>query len=317
MRRVDFIFIKTAIYSTIAAGLAYLVGSSTDFIAADIAAIWALISVRSTFHTAMRDTFIQILGTVIGGLVGLVAVQMFGFNLLIVLGLVIMSFIIGYAFKMGVEGSVIIGFTIIVITSNAFSLESTESRIFGVMLGSLLATFASLFTISGTPRSRAEDELVSIRKTNKELLDATAACLLFLSDIDKAKNEASQILKKVTSLTKKINLITDDVKDAISGAKWSPLMRKSDLEDVLSQLRVEYNDANLIKDMINTIIMSNEPLPIDTAMNISEKLQQPDNLDTTSIKINGKEFSTEQLILAADLIASAKKIKKNKKKKKT
>jgi uncharacterized membrane protein YgaE (UPF0421/DUF939 family) len=141
----DGTYARTAILASFAVVLAYTIGINSDFIAADIAAILALINVRATFHTAVRETAVQITATVIGGLIGFLAVQAYGFSIWIMAGLVLLSFAIGYLLRLGIDGSTIIGFTIIAVTSNSFSLETTEARIGGVITGTLIAALLSLF----------------------------------------------------------------------------------------------------------------------------------------------------------------------------
>lgn len=320
----DPVFVRIALLATLAVVISYFIGKSTTFIAADIAAIWALVSVRATFHTAIKDTVIQIMGTLLGGIVGFLAVQTYGFNVWLMAGLVLFSFAVGYLFRMGVDGSAIMGFTIIAVTSNAFSLESTEARISGVILGTIVATLLSLFVKRGTPQSRIHKELGILIERKKQILVSLSDVV---SDGHLEQGKVFALNLSARALLQDFNKLLSDADDLAKGAKWSPLVRKSEADRIYSEISNIREDAVIVADMVESVDSLRTSLPKNFAdkarisiENASRVLFDGDNLETQIIVLpnsNGEyEPTAAQILLANDLIASAEKLRKRRKKNK-
>lgn len=312
----DGTYLRTAILATLAVLTAYSIGDSTNFIAADIAAIWALISVRATFHTAVRDTVIQVLGTLLGGLIGYGAVLLFGFNIWIMGGLVLFSFLVGLLFRLGVEGAAVIGFTIIVVISNTFSLESTEARILGVVLGTLIATFFSLFVKRGTPQKRLANELRLLKERKAAVLNRLGE----LAGQETIPNEIDVFELKVSSklVVEDAGRLREESLDIQRGAKWSPLTKKSDADKLVHEVEELIEDSRTIVDMVESIDVMRAALPGVIARQVSETIKgiaTDIGTDTAMISISDLEAfgsTPTQVMLSSDLLAGANKIKKRK-----
>lgn len=312
----DGTYLRTAILATLAVLVAYSIGDASNFIAADIAAIWALISVKATFHTAVRETVIQVVGTLLGGLIGYAAVIAFGFNIWLMVALVLFSFLVGLVFKLGVEGAAVVGFTIIVVISNSFSLESTESRILGVILGTLVATFFSLFVKRGTPQKRLANEIKMLRERKVEVLHN-------LSEVVVKQGGASE--KDVFNLKVSSKAVVEDAvklrmeaADIQKGAKWSPLTKKAEADKLAAEVELLLEDARTVVDMVESIDVMRAGLPEVIARKVSETIRNTASgvaTDTSVISIKdlaGVDPTPTQVMLSSDLIAGANKIKKRK-----
>jgi uncharacterized membrane protein YgaE (UPF0421/DUF939 family) len=320
---IDAVFVRTALLATVAVILAYSIGKATNFIAADIAAIWALISVKATFHTAVRETVIQIAGTLLGGIVGFLAVQIYGFNIWLMAGLVLFSFAVGFLFKMGIDGSAIMGFTIIAVTSNSFSLESTEARISGVILGTLVATFFSLFVKRGTPQGRIRQELTRLIERKKQVL-------MKLSELVSAGsiNEKAIFDLKVSSkiLLEDFNSLVVASRELTRGAKWSPLTKKAEAEELAEEVASLRDDAIVVVDMVESVETLRTTLPKSFADRARKSIASAADVlfnngtDTKTGAISLPEDTSidptpTQILLTNDLIAGAEKLKKRRKNK--
>lgn len=320
---IDSVYLRTALLATTAVVLSYMIGSATTFIAADIAAIWALVSVRATFHTAVRETVIQIVSTIIGGIVGYLAIQTYGFNIFLLSGLVLFSFAVGFLLKMGLEGSVIMGFTIIAVTSNAFSFESTEARISGVILGTLVATFFSLFVSRGTPQSRIRKDLDLLIQRKKKVLNQLSE-LVAEGNIEQAKVFELSIASKI--LLEDFTNLLSKADDLVEGSKWSPLTKREEAISLREEVVSFRDDTLIVVDMVESVEALRTNLPKSFAEKARISIENAANvifngaaLDTEVIVLPKFEESTgltpAQILLANDLIASAEKLRKRKKRK--
>lgn len=318
----DPVFLRTAILATLAVIVSYSLGSATTFIAADIAAIWALVSVRSTFHTAVRETVIQISATLLGGIVGYLAIQTYGFNIWLMSLLVLFSFATGLLLRMGVEGSVIMGFTIIAVTSNAFSFESTEARIAGVILGTLVATFFSLFVKRGTPQSRIRKELGRLVERKKDILNRLSQ---IVSEGEIVQKKVFELLLTSKILLEDFDKLVDEAEDLVKGATWSPLVKSEEALALLGEVRSLRDDAIIVVDMVESVESMRTELPKSFAEKASLSIENASkvlfgnaDLDTQIIVLpkfeEGYEPTPTQVLLANDLIASAEKLRKRRKK---
>lgn len=312
-------YIRTSLLAALAVVVAYSIGSATTFIAADIAAIWALISVRGTFHTAVKDTATQVLGTLLGGLIGYATVLYLGFNIWVMAALVLFSFLVGVVLRLGVEGAAVIGFTIIVVISNSFSLESTEARILGVLLGTLIATFFSLFVKRGTPQKRLSKEIGILKERKNSVLSEVGKAIGKEEGISELELLELKISSKL--LLEDIDRIIEEATDVSKGAKWSPLTKQSEADALLKEANALEEDASTIVDMVESIEIMKAQLPKLVAQRINQVINAAvsgENLDTGVISLEELKMidpSPTQVMLSSDLLAGANKIKKRSRKK--
>jgi uncharacterized membrane protein YgaE (UPF0421/DUF939 family) len=78
-------YFRLATLTTIAGTLAYFIGANLPLVSGVSAAITAIVSVRHTFHDSAQESFLQILGVVIGGTVAFAAMKLIGFNSVVVM----------------------------------------------------------------------------------------------------------------------------------------------------------------------------------------------------------------------------------------
>lgn len=314
----DGTYFRTAVLATLAVVFAYLIGLNSNLIAADIAAIWALINVRATFHQAVRESVVQVSATILGGLIGFLAVQAYGFSIPLMAGLVLFSFAIGYLLRLGIDGSTIIGFTIIAVTSNSFSLETTEARIGGVLTGTLIAAALSLFVKRGTPQSRMRRRIVELRESKHDVLvslsEVVAETPLNIEAIFRLKVQSKALLEDISNLVA-------ETKELIRGSKWSPLTKKHEAEELNRIADEVMLDAIIIVDMVESMDTLRSDLPAGYAQRTQKSIARAaraikeDYYDTDTqviYLVEAEDITPTQILITNDLLAASEKLKKRK-----
>jgi uncharacterized membrane protein YgaE (UPF0421/DUF939 family) len=148
-------YFRLATLTTIAGTLAYFIGANLPMVSGISAAITAIVSVRHTFHDSIQESFLQILGVVIGGTVAFASMKLIGFNSVVVMLAIFTCFVTARLFKLGEEGAIAIAVTVILVVGPNVTASTIEQRFFGVLFGATLATFASYFVRKGSPQDRA------------------------------------------------------------------------------------------------------------------------------------------------------------------
>jgi uncharacterized membrane protein YgaE (UPF0421/DUF939 family) len=97
-------YLRLATLTTIAGTLAYFIGANLPMVSGVSAAITAIVSVRHTFHDSIQESFLQILGVVIGGTVAFAAMKLIGFNSVVVMLAIFTCFVTARLLKLGEEG---------------------------------------------------------------------------------------------------------------------------------------------------------------------------------------------------------------------
>lgn len=317
LRSFDSVFFRTSILAAAAVTLSFLIGQATSFVAADIAALWALLAVRSTFHVAVKDAAVKIVATVIGAVVGYMVIQSYGFNEWLLLGMILFSFALGYILRLGVEGSVIVGFTMVLVASSGLSFETTEARVSGVILGTVIATVFSLFTSRGTPQKRLGAQLDSLRERKQKVLtqlsEAVAAGDLSEAAIFGLKVQAKVILEDAEEAF-------DNAEELVSASRWSPLTSKEEAVLLLDAARRAKEDAVTVVDMSESLETLGSALPAEAAAHAQRSIHRAaralagEDLDATAElrlpSFTQWEMTPTQVLYTSDVLAGAEKLRK-------
>ncbi|MDA8435001.1 MAG: aromatic acid exporter family protein [Actinomycetales bacterium] len=228
---------RVAVLSAGAAAAAYGLGSLSPHVSAVVAAITALVSVRPTFHSSLREALRQVLGVVIGAVFAFAALELVGASVLALFGAIVACFITASILRLGEEGAVAVGVTVILVVGPQFSTLAIEARLFGVVVGSALALVVSYFTRPGTPHGRALADVVELGERASALLTGIGTALadreghLAAVLADRWLAEAEDILARTTE-TKHL------AEDAVAGARWSPMIGHAEAQAVLAQVKL-------------------------------------------------------------------------------
>lgn len=265
---------RMAVLAGTASGLAYLTASLLPWIDAPIAAVFALVAIRPTFHASMKESFEQIIGTVLGALFGIVLVSLLGFNIFTLIMMIAVAFLLAWWMKLGDSGAVMMGITIILVTGPMSELVAIEARLAGVILGSLFAIVASYFILPGKPDERVIDSSIRLSKEAANVLNEIAT-RMSQRENKITLQESEQWLENIESLIIETNKIKSDAEDALAGAKWSPMLQRKEAEQALEHINNTDDIILIIYNIANDVYMAieqNNLLPDTVAVNISSML---------------------------------------------
>lgn len=336
--------LRVGIFASLSSATAYTIAVFLPWVDAPVAAIIGLAALKPTFHATLRESFQQIMGTVIGAVFGLALVGLLGFNVFTLIIMITISFLVAWWLKLGEVGAITIGLTLILVTGPLSNLASIEARLFGVILGSLTAIVASYFILPGTPQERTTDASLRISNEASSILKVMATRLgerenkISLEETTLWQGQLEALISQLVDLRK-------DAEDAVEGSRWSPLIQK---KEALEALRYVENTEqttltvyNICNDMANAI-QQEHLLPDAVAVNISQMLltaatgmkkkptkrrKKKTSIETGEVPIDvSEEFNakkdkaidsiknvddTQAITLGGSLIQDATKLKKN------
>lgn len=258
-------YFRLAILSSLAATTAYFIGANSTFISGTTAAITALVSVRHTFHDSIRESATQIVGVLIGGTVAFLTIQFIGFNSFVVLFSVFTCFITARLLKLGEEGAIALGITLILVIgprTSSGALETIEQRFLGVLLGVSLAIIVSYFVRKGSPQSRALKAGIDQSLAMSELLHKISDKLAGESEI--GQTQAVLWLAKAEKIANEIDEIKSQAQSALVGSSWSPMIDRREAEAVLRQIEMTESTAATVVNICRELVLtfgSSEKLP--------------------------------------------------------
>lgn len=255
--------VRTALLSAAAAALAYGIGSALAPVSAVVAAITALIAVRPTFHASVQEALRQVLGVVIGAGVALAALKLIGFSAIALFAALLACFVVASWLKIGADGAVAVGVTVILVVGPHVNTEAVETRVYGVLVGSLVALVTSFFARPGAPHERALAAIVAQAEASSKLLGAIATSMQDQQG-PVAEATARQWLDQSRAILRSTREILLDAQDAVDGAQWSPLIAPSEALAVLDQVRMTESAAvtvvSLCQDLV-AVAHLGQPLP--------------------------------------------------------
>jgi len=324
LRSFESVFLRTSILAAAAVTLSFIIGNATSFIAADIAALWALLAVRSTFHVAVKDAAIKIVATVIGALIGYLVIQSYGFNEWILLSMILFSFALGYVLRLGVEGSVIVGFTMVLVASSGLSFETTEARVSGVILGTVIATLFSLFTSRGTPQKRLRAQLESLRERKQKVLTQLSEAVA-VGDLSEAAIFSLKVQAKI--ILEDAEEALDNAEELVGASKWSPLTSKEEATILADEARRGKEDAVTVVDMSESLATLGSALPAEAAAHAQRSIHRAaralagEDLEATAElrlpSFTQWDMTPTQVLYTSDVLAGAEKLRKRRRKEKS
>ena len=334
----DNLKVRVVFLGTLASVLSFLIGSAIpNFISPVIASIVALTAIKSSFHDTVRETFKQIVGTIIGAAFGIVLINFLGFNVYTLILIVVASMIIGFVLRLEASGGLFIAGTVILIAGPLLGdLQLIEERVGGVVLGAIFALLASMFLVPSDRHHAAlvntlrvgEDSAVILGKISKNLKNDT----LKKSSVSKWLNETEILKEYMGQVILELNSLYQD-------ARWSPRSSREDVEAVMRQAEIVYGNIKNIRTILlsvesalnkNVSISSQIRLSIgkmldDARAGIVEQLKNAENQPRAFIsndtveKIRARRNkvaselkqsdNTQAIILGSTLIHEANKIK--------
>jgi uncharacterized membrane protein YgaE (UPF0421/DUF939 family) len=266
--------VRLAALSAVAAAVAYALGSALPHVSPVVAGVTALVAIRPTFHASMQEALRQVLGVVVGAAVAFASLQIVGFSALSLLVALLVCLVVAAWLGLGENGALAVAVTVILVVGPTFSKVAVESRLLGVVLGSVLALVTSYFARPGTPHGRALEGLVGEGERIAELLERISTALAADDgrvEVRAARgwlDDAEQILARTAAAR-------DEAEDALAGARWSPMIDRAEAAAVLDQARITERTATTVASMCRDLVtaaVSAEPLPAGLARSLADVL---------------------------------------------
>lgn len=248
-------YFRLATLTSIAGTLGYFIGARYSNVSETTAAITAVVSMRHTFHESIREGFMQIIGVLVGAFIAFTAIQTVGFNSLVFLFSIGSCFIISRLFKLGEEGAIAISITTILVLGPYVVSERIETRLFGVLIGTAIAMFASFFVARGQPQERA------LRAGLKEARELARLLQEISIEFSTSKEKTTPAVgRKWLARAERIEADVDEsllnAQAALEGARWSPLIDRKEAEAVVKQLEMTQEVVETAVNICRELIMA-------------------------------------------------------------
>jgi hypothetical protein len=248
-------YFRLAVLTTLAGTFAYFIGLKTPHVSGTTAAITAIVSVRHTFHDSLKESFRQILGVLIGGTVAFASMKLVGFNSIVVMLAIFTCFIVARLLKLGEEGAIAIGVTVILVVGPNASTSTIEQRFLGVLLGTSLAVFVSYFVRKGTPQSRALTAGIEQSFAMSALLNAVAKSLTENDGVVDPKL-AKRWLARAEFIASEIDDIKVAAESALAGSAWSPAIDHNEALAVVGQIELTEATATTVVNICRELVLT-------------------------------------------------------------
>lgn len=218
-----------------------------------IAGVLSLTAIKSTFHDTVKESVKQVVGTTVGSIVGIAFISWFGFNSLTLAAIIAIAFIIGWLLRLKAEGGLTIAAMVLLVNGPLLNdFQSVEQRIAGVILGSLCALAASMFIIPSNPHKVI---LKSSVESSRETYRLMKVISKKFTNVETIKLKEARLWNAtIESILSNITMDREQIRIILADAKWSPLLSKKDVEDVLFQVRIVKRNAEAVKGITESII---------------------------------------------------------------
>ncbi len=266
-------YARLAVLSAGAAAVAYGVGVLTPEVSPVVAGVTALITLRPTFHGSVQEALRQVLGVVLGAALALGAMQSMGFSAAALFVTILACFLVARGLRLGEEGAAAVAVTVILVVGPQVRAEAIETRLLGVLVGSLVALGLSSFMRPGSPHGRALTGALDQGTRAAALLTTIGETLAVGRPVPAGRprqwlDEAEDILASTVEAG-------HAAQDAVTGARWSPMIDLAEAEAVLAQVRITERTAVTIVSICRDLLAAadgDRPLPSPLATSLSDVL---------------------------------------------
>ena len=231
-------YARLAVLTSLAAFGAYLVSDITSYASPVPAAITAVVATRVTFHHAAKETFIQLLGALVGAAVALGIVFLIGSGAVVILLLVALSFLMARIMQYAnpdespaVAASLSV--TVILVVGSHLTTELALERFTGVVIGALFALVASFLA---SPTRDTQKLAIGLASVQVQLADLLAQIARDLRD-DPSRTNARLWHDQAVELRNQVLGLAAQFEDLSKHSKWSPRIHSSDLTQLKELLQ--------------------------------------------------------------------------------
>lgn len=248
-------FFRLAVLTSLAGTLGYFWAEAVPSASAVTAAITAMVSMRHTFHDSIRESVNQVLGVLLGGVVAYLTIKVVGFTPVVYFVSILTCFVVSRLLKLGEEGAVAIGITVVLVLAPSVSAGTIEERLLGVLIGGLIAMSLSYFVRSGTPHGRALKAGIDQSRAMAALLHEIAVSLS-QDDATVSRAQASRWLAKAEFISAEVVRIRANAESALAGAKWSPMIDRAEAAAIVKQMEMTEVTAETVVNICRELVLT-------------------------------------------------------------
>jgi uncharacterized membrane protein YgaE (UPF0421/DUF939 family) len=219
-------YTRLAVLTSLAAFAAYLVSDAIPYASPVPAAITAVIATRVTFHHAAKETFIQLLGALVGAAVALVIVSFIGSGAIVIL----------MQYSNPDESPAVaasLAVTVILVVGSHLTTELALERFTGVMIGALFALVASFLASPTRDTQKLASGLARVQVNLSTLLAKIARDLRDNPSRETTQNWSDQAVE----LRNQVLGLAAQYEDLSKHSKWSPRIHSSDMAQLKELLQ--------------------------------------------------------------------------------
>ena len=231
-------YTRLAVLTSFAAFGAYLLSESVSFASPVPAAITAIVATRVTFHHAAKETFIQLLGALVGAAVALGIVSLIGSGAIVILLLVGLCFVMARLMQYAnpdespaVAASLSV--TVILVVGSHLTTELALERFNGVVIGALFALIASFLA---SPTRDTQKLAAGLARNQVQLAELLAKISRDLRD-NPTSAAASTWHESAVELRNDVLGLAAQYEDLSKHSKWSPRIHSTDLAQLKELLQ--------------------------------------------------------------------------------
>ena len=163
-------WIRQIVVASLSGATAWLVGNQLGTNGGVVAAIVSTLTIRISLHRSVREGIGQILGTVVGAGVALVAVKLFTFGFIAVAVTIFFCSVLARFLRLGVIASVNVPVVAMIIIGPGLSESTVLHRLEATFIGAAIAIVFSYFSHPKTPIDRTYEFLNNLGLQGAALL---------------------------------------------------------------------------------------------------------------------------------------------------
>lgn len=303
-------YTRLAVLTSFAAFGAYLLSESVSFASPVPAAITAIVATRVTFHHAAKETFIQLLGALVGAAVALGIVSVIGSGAVVILLLVALSFVMARLMQYAnpdespaVAASLSV--TVILVVGSHLTTELAFERFNGVVVGALFALIASYLA---SPTRDTQKLAAGLARNQVQLAELLAKISRDLRD-NPSSSAARTWHESAVELRNDVLGLAAQYEDLSKHSKWSPRIHGTDLAQLKELLQASQVMSARVLSIANDLREATQTskgtaIPAAAISPLADLIElAADNLATDDPTENIGATAAHQAVRGADITA--------------
>jgi hypothetical protein len=239
-----------------AAGTAWLVADAASArlgavsAPAVVAAITAVLVVRTSLHRSASDAWAQILATALGAAAALVVVHLGVASAPAAAVVVGVSLVTAKVLRLGVEAGFGVPVTALIVLGPGVQESTAADRFVATAIGAAVAVVFSFFTHPGTPAGRTALRVGELGSDAADVLSAASKVVSGGLDLE----EALGVLEQARLLSDDVPGIRDSADEALGYARWFPSASRTQASAVYARFLGAEHAAVSVRAIARTVV---------------------------------------------------------------